>query len=110
MQTPKAKYKNILSQIRRNKSVCFNLAIRFTTIDKPLAFNYLSLATSFYFLIEAIESNSEIVTLHPLSKQALYITAKKEKNPNSSVAYYAYKFYNLSEQISEIILNRRVVN
>lgn len=110
MQTTKAKYKNIISQIRRNKSVCFNLAIRFTTIDKPLAFNYLSLATSFYFLIEAIESNSEIVTLHTLSKQVLYNIAKKEKNPNSSVAYYAYKFYDLSQQISDLIINRKVVN
>lgn len=110
MQTTKAKYKNILSQIRRNKSVCFNLAIRFTTIDKPLAFNYLALATSFYFLIEAIESNSEIVTLHPHSKQALYDEAKKEKNPNNSVAYYVYKFYDLSEQISDLIINRKVVN
>lgn len=110
MVSAKAKYKNILSQIRRNKSVCFNLAIRFTTIDKPLAFNYLALATSFYFLIEAIESNSEIVTLHPHSKQALYNTAKKEKNPNSSVAYYTYKFYDLSEQISDLIINRKVVN
>ena len=110
MTTTKAKYKIIISQIRRNKSVCFNLAIRFTTTDRQLAFNYLSLATSFYMLIEAIENNQDIVTLQPPTKRVLYGVAKKEKNPNNSVAYYAYKFYDLSEQISEIISNRKAVN
>lgn len=110
MTTTKAKYKSIISQIRRNKSVCFNLAIRFKITNTPLAVNYLALATSFYMLIEAIENNQDIVTLHPLSKRALYNIAKKEKNPNNSVAYYAYKFYDLSEQISDLIINRKVVN